>query len=192
MHHRHKAQVGRPDDIFQPDLIGDAGAEMTYHAIVALDETASSMERKWGMDRLPKLVSVETATKFGSAKAKLDDAIRQQDDELIQKKASVLQKGWLAMDREAFNHGAATLADLEDDAIHHRHPENGRAYVIVRAHGKGEAVEGARTYTLDEVCRVLDKFNLASGGAVEEAKRLFPGAEVSGRGARLPDDEIPF
>ena len=165
---------------------------MTYHAIVSLDETASSMERKWGMDRLPKLVSVETAAKFGSAKAKLDDAIRQQDGELIQRKASVLQKGWMAMDREAFNHGAATLEDLGDDTIHHSHPENGRRYMIVRQHGASEVVDGAKVYSLDEVCRVLDKFNLASGGAVEEAKRLFPGAEVSGRGARLPDDEIPF
>ena len=189
---RHAAHVSRPDHIFDPHSIGNAGAEMMYHAIKSLDETASAMERKWGNDRLPKLVSAETAAKFGSAKAKLDQAIKDGDEEAVVKKASVLQKGWKAMDTEAFNHGAATLADLGDDTIHHSHPENGRRYMIVREHGVSEAVDGAKVYSLDEVCRVLDKFNLSTGGAVDKAKQLFPGAEVSGRGGRLPEDEIPF
>lgn len=188
----HAAQVSRPDRIFEPDLIGDQVAEMIYHAMKALDETATSMERTWGVNRLPSLVSAETASKFGSAKAKLDEAIKSNDHELMIKKANVMQKGWLALDREAKTLGAKTLKQLNDESVHVSHPETGQQYVIVKRHGASDIPEGAKEYSFDEVCRALHWFNNQTGGVVERAKELFPGATVEGYRKDTFNDEIPF
>ena len=65
----------RPDVFTAPDLIGDANAEGIFAALQPLDQIAVLMDEKWGADKLLRLVSVETAARFGAAKAKLDQAI---------------------------------------------------------------------------------------------------------------------
>ncbi len=56
------------------------------------------MEIKWGCDRLPGLVAPQTAAKFGSAKAKLDAAIELNVAADVARTASVMLRGWAALD----------------------------------------------------------------------------------------------
>ena len=77
MQHKRK-----PDRLMNREEIGNVIAEGIYHALRPLDEMVHQMERRWGADRLVGLVSVETAAKYGRAKAKLDRAI---DDNWIVK-----------------------------------------------------------------------------------------------------------
>jgi hypothetical protein len=99
----------RPDRITNIDDFCDQTAEAVYHAIQPLDEVARQMEDVWGINRLPMLVSPETAAKFGSAKAKLDQAIIDNDATEVAKRAAIQIRGWRAMDAEARASGASTV-----------------------------------------------------------------------------------
>ena len=65
----------RPDPITNPLVVGNVDAAIIYSAIQPLDQIANEMECKWGVGRLERLVSVETAAKFGAAREKLNAAI---------------------------------------------------------------------------------------------------------------------
>ena len=69
----------KPDHLLNEALHGDAIADSIHHSIMPVDEIAARLELKWGCDRLPGLVSPDTASRFGSAKAKLDTGIQDND-----------------------------------------------------------------------------------------------------------------
>ena len=106
----------KPDRLMNSEEIGNVVAESVYHALRPLDEMVHQMERRWGADRLVGLVSVETAAKFGSAKAKLDAAIDANDVEAVRKKAAVMIKAWKALSDEAtaLGHGGLDPAEVVD------------------------------------------------------------------------------
>ena len=76
------------------------------YAVAPLDQRAREMDRKWGVDRLPELVSPETAQKYGSAMAKLNAAIDADDPKETLVRAQVVMRGLTAMDAEAEAAGA--------------------------------------------------------------------------------------
>jgi hypothetical protein len=57
-------------------------------AITELDICVSGYEKRWGVDRLPELVSVETQQKYWRQVDKLDDAIEANDADLVIKYAA--------------------------------------------------------------------------------------------------------
>ena len=75
-------------------------------ALAPFDAAVREMDRKWGVDRLPELVSPETAQRFGSAMAKLNAAIDADDPEECLTRAKVVMRGFEAMDAEAEAAGA--------------------------------------------------------------------------------------
>jgi len=183
----------RPDKITAPDFFGDENAETIFHSISAVDYVAQKMESKWGCDRLSKLVSADTAAKFGSAKAKLDRAISENDAQAVTKRASVMQRGWEALDKEATARGERPVSAVawtwrDDDA---------RAHAFVKdtaeAIAYGNDNPGVAVWTMAEVVRVVDAFNKQYENLGNKAKIAFPGTEiVKIKNRKKLSDEIPF
>lgn len=72
-----------------------------------LDDLASGMERKWGIDRLPRLMPQAWRTKFDALKAQLDAAITSGTD--TTEAATALAKAWRMMDAKAVEQGSFPL-----------------------------------------------------------------------------------
>jgi|TARA_R110000744_G_scaffold369561_1_gene479812 hypothetical protein len=183
----------------KPNVFGenDPIAEGIHHAIKGLDEMAVSMEMKWGCERLPALVSPETAAKFGSAKAKLDMALNENDPEAVRRRAAVMLKGWRVMDVEAAERGHKALSPK----IWPHTTQEGFKYAVARSSADAikairtlPELEGVAVYSIEEIGLLLEADSMA---LVNEAKEHFPGAAVSRvkkktRPAQLFDDEVPF
>lgn len=76
------------------------------YACAPFDRVAREMEIKWGIDRLPELVSPETAERFGSAMAKMNAAHDANDPAQTAHRVTVAIKGLNFMDAEAERMGA--------------------------------------------------------------------------------------
>ena len=190
-----KTKRRRPDHILDRGGVGDSIAEAIHHAIMPLDRIATDAETKWGCDRLPELVSPEMASRFGSAKAKLDAAIIDNDPQEVVHRAAVLAKGWAAMDAEAVKLGNKALVP---DIWSHTTRDGFRCAI---ARSDADAIKAIRTmpemkgiavYSLAEVGRILEANTL-----LNVVKKNFPDATVakirprSGKREKL-DKEIPF
>ena len=179
----------RPDKITAPDLAGNEIAEAIFHAVKAADNVARQMEDKWGVDKLPTLVSAATAAKFGSAKAKFDLAILQNDVDDVVKRATVMARGWKALDAEAERNGHRPIFQSawtwRDD--------DGMAHAFVRDTGEafkyGKQHPGVVVWTIDEIIRVAAAFRKKTKKLGVTAKAVFTGAVVTKIDL---DDEIPF
>ena len=156
------------------------------------DNVARAMDRKWGVNRLPEIVSPATASRWGLAMSDLNAAIGAGDEALVVQKVNACLRGFAAMDAEATTAGhqpivpdawefqidGKTCALLRDDAAW-------PAYSAARP--------GVRVYTIREVANALEAY----GQTVAAVKDAFPGAEV--KAVRKPtkleielEDSIPF
>ena len=164
-----------------------------YHAIAALDAVATRYEEKWGVDRLVKLVPPETASRFGSAKAKLDVAIEADDADEVARRASVLARGWEALDKEAT---AAGHQPEEVEAWLWRDGD-GQPHAFVRdvadAVKYAERHPGVVIWSMPEIVRTASAFAAEVGKLGTAAKATFPGATIVDiRDKEMPSDELPF
>jgi hypothetical protein len=185
----------KPDALTQRDGYTDPIAEGIHHSIKPLDRIATEMELKWGCDRLPGLVSSQTAAKFGSAKAKLDAAIESNVAAEVAKTAGVMMRGWTALDAEATKGGHKPL----EPNIWCHTTEAGFRFAV--AQGNADALkalnmdpdlEGVAVYSLDEIGRLLESKSME---LVNATKERFPGATV--KAVKMPragemDDGVPF
>jgi hypothetical protein len=178
----------RPDKITNPFDFGSAAAEQIYHAVAALDEVVGQMENKWGADRLPRLVSAETAAKFGSAKARLDAAISVDDPDEVTKRAAVMQRAWKALDAEATKMGAAPIS--VDAHVWRDDSDQPHAFCRTNAEALAYAKEnaGTITWTLEEIVRVAAMFEDGKMKLLTQVKQAFPGARVKRVEDKLDDD----
>lgn len=146
-------------------------------AVEQLDEIARSMERKWGVGRLPRLVPIDLAEKYWRQFKLLNAAITEEATggsvANVEYQAGRMCKAWTALDKAAEAAGAAPLAPGYLDA---RFPD-GRLLVIcgdpVDAHRLAGDDRMATVWSLAEIATVLWNFEL-----VNDAKRLWPGAQV--------------
>lgn len=183
----------RPDKITAPEKYAKPMQDSIYHAIAALDEVAIRYEEKWGVDRLAKLVPPETAARFGSAKAKLDAALEADDADEVARRASVLARGWEALD------AAATAAGHKPEEVEAWlwRDEDGKPHAFVRdvadAVKYGKRHPGVVIWSMPEVVRTAAAFAKEMGKLGTAAKATFPGAEIVDiRDKKVPSDEIPF
>ena len=68
-------------------------------AVAVVDRIAGDLERVWGVDRLPTLVSPDLAAKFARARQQCDMAIAAGDIDAAAQKAAALARGWQALDK---------------------------------------------------------------------------------------------
>lgn len=141
-----------------------------------LDELASSMERRWGVGRLPKLVDAALAVRFASQRDRLDEAIRIDDPAAVAVQAEATIRAWRALDADATKAGWTHLdASIWEATL----PESGEVIAIVRDTAEASKVAKSRVgkatvWTLAEVAVAIEAF----GAAVRATKAAFPGAEV--------------
>lgn len=160
-------------------------------ALEPLDRIAVAMEGKWGVGRLPRLVTPDMAAKFSSARSKLNDAIRDNNLEAVIAKAGVVIRGWQALDKAATEAGHKTMPEAVWSSWH-----KGTVYTICLdradvnkiAH---DAADPAHVVTIDELLLVWEQFQASR--VISETKSLFPGATVERVGGiKDMDDDIPW
>jgi hypothetical protein len=171
------------------------------HALAPFDRLARLMDAKWGIDRLPGLVSVGMAAKYGRTLASLNAAIDTADEARAAARTQACNRGMLAMDAEALaaGHTPPTSGVLEHDLDGWRFgvlPDPTMWRIAEREH------PDLPTYTLREI-GVIIRANDSRAAMIAATKAAFPGAEVTAirpKGTTKPptdetlfeDSEIPF
>jgi hypothetical protein len=168
-----------------------APSEYAIRAIIdGLDQVAVEMERKWGVGRVRLLVSDLLRAKFDAQKDKLDAAIATNQEQYIRAQAEGMKRAWAALDKAASDAGHPPLSPKVWECLL---PSSGEVVAVVRTEAEAHHVcREMRVFSLVEIGRLIE----ALGPTVLEAKRVFPGATVSG--IRKPEidwekgDDLPF
>jgi len=160
-------------------------------ALAPVDRLMHDMERKWGQDRLIGLVSPDTASKFGSAWAKMEDAIHEYIPAEVIKRAGSVLRGLQAMDAEA----EASGAELAHGGVLRAEMPNGMGFgILVEGYDWRAARDqypDLQLFSLHEVGVALQ--HMQGWPGVSEVKAAFPGAEVKKvRSLKTYNDEVPF
>jgi hypothetical protein len=164
------------------------------YATGPFDAAARRMDLKWGVSRLPDLVSPETAARFGAAIAKLNAAIDAADPDLVIAKVKVCIKGFEFMDAEATASGAQPadpeVMEYDLDGFRFGILRDAAAWMAAQ-----EARPDLRLYTLAEVATALKG---VTGPIVDAVRDAFPGARITSVKSKPPvnydlgGDSIPF
>jgi hypothetical protein len=141
------------------------------------------MDRRWGVDVLPELVSTESAAKWGRAMAGLNAAIDAQDPDKVKFWVEICLRGLTAMDAEA-----VILGRPVSDPDIWEHEYEGQVYGIIADGREWPAAyakrPGIAIHTMREVAVALHEHR---NGLVDAVKLAFPGAEVKAV-RRAPQD----
>ena len=167
-------------------------AIMCDYALGPVDRMANQMDQKWGIDRLPELVSVGLAQKYGRQVGLMNEAVADNDVERTRKKAEQVIKGMIAMDAEAERAGAEKAStdvwEVEVDGEVFGIMKDGRAWKQIK-----EQRPELELMTLREVALAYRWFRENWMGELEKAaKQSFPGAEMIDIKGKTFDDPIPF
>jgi len=132
------------------------------------------MDRKYGYDRLPELVSTDTAARWGKAVAGLHEGHDARDAEKVRAWVIVCLRGLNSLDEEAMQNPDNLLPpEIWDCEV------DGETFCIIRDSGRHEHAArlrpGRRIYTTREVAVALRAMQTAVVDAVKDA---FPGAEI--------------
>lgn len=176
------------DRITAPDaLASDVACD---HAIAPFDRAATQAEKTWGIDRLPELVSPQTAAKYGSAFAKLNAAINASNPEEVATRAAVCIRGLAAMDAEARAAGHQPIP-----SNFWMYEQDGNTIIIAQDMRDWPLIEkmhpNVPIFSMREVFNALEKY----GQTVVAVKQAFPGAEVKEiRKTQIAqvEDDLPF
>lgn len=145
-------------------------------AVEALDEVAHRMERKWGVGRLPRLVSADLAAKFHRQVEKLNAEILEEATAGIadvEREAGRMVNAWMALDAAAEAAGADPIKPKRLEA---RLPDGSLLVVVDGPEGAWSVAHEDRAavvWSMEEIARVLWQFSM-----VNDAKITFPGAKV--------------
>ena len=153
-----------------------------------LDTVARSMEMKWGVDRLPRLVSEILSIKFDQQRHLLDEAIKSKDAARIYNQSQGMRRAWLALDQAAMADGHMPLGHLVWTAKHEKtgdivtvYQEDAQLVDIVAA--------GGVSFTLEELVRLIPAEVLGAKKEVHGVKVV----DVRDKGGDDElNDEIPF
>jgi hypothetical protein len=163
------------------------------YAIAPFDRAALDMERLWGVDRLPELVTPALAAKYGAAMAHLNDCINRGDATEAAAAAANCIKGLAAMDAEA-----RSLGHKPAPAEVWLYELDGHRFGIIRETGDWTTLQdshpGLTLYSLREVALALLSYKSALP-KIEAIKAAFPGAEITAVRSKLAEeleDLIPF
>lgn len=168
--------------------------------LAPFDRAALEMERKWGIDRLPELVSVETATRYGHAMADLNAAIEKSDPAAVTACANNCIKGLGVMDAEATARGAQPASgDFWEYRLEDGNPEPFH-FAIMADDKEWMQAKGKRPelmfFTMREVAIALQAYT--ANKLFAAVKEKFPQSEITSIKTREPvdwaagGDDVPF
>ena len=153
-------------------------------SLAPFDKAVREMDKRWGVDRLPELVSVESAAKWGKAVAGLNGSIDAQDPDKVKFWVEVCLRGLTAMDAEA-----VALGRPVSDPMIWEHEYEGTVYGIIEDGREWPAAyakrPGIAIHTMREVAVALHAHR---NGLVDAIKLSFPGAEV--KAVRRPQADL--
>lgn len=174
---------------------GATSAELKCdYAAAPFDRAARAMEVVWGIDRLPSLVSPQTAARFGAAIALMNEAINAGDTDRTAAAAENCIKGLTALDAEARRLGHQPAMP---DVWQYTH--EGKTYGIIRDAADWPPVAAAHPdlilVSLLEVANAVAAYR--SSTVMAAVHQAFPGAVVAASRPRTEleeslNDEIPF
>lgn len=153
-------------------------------SLAPFDAACREADKRWGVDRLPELVSVESAAKWGKAVAGLNAAIDAEDPDKVKFWVEVCLRGLAAMDAEAVALGRPVsdpdIWEYEYEGTTFGIIEDGRQWPAAYAKRPGIAIHSMR-----EVAVALHAHR---NGLVDAIKLSFPGAEV--KAVRRPQADL--
>lgn len=164
------------------------------YAIAPFDRCATEMDMMWGIDRLPELVSPETAQRYGIAMADLNAAIHANDPPSVLACANNCIKGMAVMDAEAraAGHPPATgdFWEYEIEGFKFAIMADDKEWVTAKARRPDLTM-----FTMREAAHALKAY--AAVVPMGEVKKHFPKANVTKITMPPPDyknggDDIPF
>lgn len=157
-------------------------------SLAPFDHAAREMDKRWGVDRLPELVSPESAAKWGKAMAGLNGAIDAKDPDKVKFWVEICLRGMAAMDAEAVAMGRPV-----SDPMIWEHEYEGTVYGIIEDGREWPAAyakrPGIAIHTMREVAVALHEHR---NGLVNAVKLAFPGAEVKAVRRKPSDLEDDF
>jgi len=171
----------------------------TDHAVAPFDRMAEQMDAKWGIDRLPSLVTPELAARYGAAVGYLNECIAANDPAKTIAAVNNCLRGMEAMNAEAERLGANPASG--EYIEYELEGENGEPpfrFGILKDGCEWQRAKAERPdlefYTLREAAIALR--TKIQTGPIAEVKKHFPGAEVVEHRPRTEleialNDEIP-
>ena len=114
-----------------------SNSEQIKLALERLDEVATGYEKKWGVDRLQKLVDQGLAERFQEQLELLNSALERHAVLDVISHADALARGWAALDAAAESQGSPQIDAAAWEVIHHTRREKDR--VCERCEGLQEA-----------------------------------------------------
>jgi hypothetical protein len=188
---------GRPRFRNKSDRVINPGAsamEIRHDfAVAPLDRAARIADERWGVDRLPTLVSSAMAEKYGRAIAHLHECMATDDPSLTAAAAENCTKGIAAMDA-----AAVAAGHIPNNPEIWWVDNNGRQFGFVRDPATIAQARtrhpGAAIFSVREAAVALDP---AAFGVATEVLRHWPAAEVTAIRKPSPieaqlEDEIPW
>lgn len=166
---------------------------MCDYALAPFDRRFREMDKKWGCDKLPELVSAETAAKWGSTMEKLNAAIIENDPAQVAARVEVALRGIDVMDREATERGAQSADDtiwiIEADGHEFGLLRDDRAWPTAK-----EKFPDLDIVTEREMVLALIEYKQSVvKEALDAAKKAFKNAEITAmRKTKEYEDKIPF
>lgn len=160
-------------------------------AVARVDDVAIAMELKWGVGRLPALVSQEWSEKFFEMRRLFSAANQSGELADIRKTAEGMIRAWRKLDALATEAGELipVLGFMEAPM------PDGSVLVIadgdISAWAAARADRKAVVYTIEEVARLLASEALLP---VSSVKKAFPGSVVKEARVKMPpfvESEIP-
>ena len=124
-----------------------------------VDEVAVAMERKWGVDRLRRLVSDDLRERFDRQARKWNEALYKYNLPEIEKHGTAMRKGWQILDRVAEQPGAEDLNPHVWEAV----SPSGKVIALVpdEAHARAaaETSDGRwiEVWTIQEIARLIEQ-----------------------------------
>jgi hypothetical protein len=137
----------------------DGTCELVQHCIQAMvedvDQVAVAMERKWGIDRLRLLVSVDLRARFDAQKDRLDQAIASNLEDHVRVQTRAMTRAWEAVDRAAMEAGHWPLrTEVWELSL----PDTGEVVSLVRTEAEAHhVVAPGRVFTLAQIAVLIAK-----------------------------------
>ena len=166
-------------------------------------------EAKWGVGQLQALADPGLRSRFARALIKFNKALDRGDPAEVEKRATILYRGWIALQDAAIEDGHKPVAA---DGVWMWRSEQGKAFAICRDDNSRldclSQLESCTAWTLDEIGRVLHYLVLADP-MLGQIKDMFGGEVIQivrgiekqrknrSNGSKSEnepffDDEVPF
>ena len=166
-------------------------------------------EAKWGVGQLQALAAPGLRSRFARALARFNKALDRNDSGEVEKRATILYRGWIALQDAAIEDGHKPVAA---DGVWMWRSEQGKAFAICKDDNARldclSQVGSCTAWTLDEIGRVLHYLVLADP-MLGQIKDMFGGEVIQivrgiekqrknrSNGAKTEnepffDDEVPF